>query len=86
MHSCNWLNLKDKEELWKDVNTGPFWVEGLWVMGFVSSGLSGFFYDEYRLSVQLKKGMILIEYLMKESYMGQGSLELKLPSRSSPPF
>ena len=56
------------------------------MMGFVSSGLSGFFYDEYRLSVQLKKGMILIEYLMKESYMGQGSLELKLPSRSSPPF
>lgn len=55
MHSCNWLNLKDKEEPWKDVNTGPFWVEGLWVIGFVSSDLSGLFYDEYRLSVQLKK-------------------------------
>ena len=65
MHSCNWLNLKDKEPPWKDVNTGPFWVEELWVIGCISSGLSGFFYDEYRLSVQFKKEWYWLNTLRK---------------------
>lgn len=56
MHSCNtWLDFKNKqEEPRKDVNTGSFWVEGLWVIVFVSYSLSGFSYSQHVLPVQLE--------------------------------
>lgn len=77
--------LNRQEELWKDVNTRLFWVEALWVIGCVSSGFSGFISTiEHRLSIQLKKGMILIEYLIKGKLHGSKYPGVKTPSRSSP--